>query len=336
MEKTENRHLIYEKIHMTLRQRIEASDLGPGAVLYESAVARAFGVSRAPVQKAFELLADEGLIEPAERRGYVVRPRDTDHVNAGQASTRQRTSADHLAMIAGTFRSSRPVATWQRIYGEVEKELAARAVFGRARVNEHEMARSFSVSRTVAHDALIRLHNLGILDKDRQSRWFVVPLTHERIRNLYEVRRLLEPAALLGAAGLLGENELLAARDRIDLALARYPNLTVDELHDLETDLHERWIGRCPNIELVTLLRPTQLQLISNKHMLGAAVRLPDREPFLNEHRAVIDALLDDNPEAASRALVNHLLLAEDNVHARADALRTSPPPPLPPYLSEG
>lgn len=331
MNKSETRQPLYHEIYQILKRRILEGDLRPGTVLYVKAVAEACDVSRAPAEQALILLKNEELLANAPRRGYVVNGLPCSG-NAADEDLRRAGSGD-LAAIASDLGKTRPLPAWQRIYSEVEREVASHAVFGRHRVNENELARHYGVSRTVSHDVLVRLNNLGILEKDHQSRWAVLPLSRERIAHLYEVRRLLEPAAIAGAAPYLARADLLAARGRIDRALARYPALSVDELDDLEQDLHGHCLSACPNADLLALLRATQLLLVSNKHMLRAVTRLPNREPFLEEHRLVLDCLIEGRGDAAAEALLRHLQIAEANVQDRADTLRSSPPPPLPPYM---
>lgn len=57
----------------TLRQHIVSGRLAAGERLAEIPVAASLGVSRTPVRLAFRALAQEGLLELAGKRGYVVR-----------------------------------------------------------------------------------------------------------------------------------------------------------------------------------------------------------------------------------------------------------------------
>ena len=57
----------------TLRQHIVSGRLAAGERLAEIPVAQSLGVSRTPVRLAFRALAQEGLLELAGKRGYVVR-----------------------------------------------------------------------------------------------------------------------------------------------------------------------------------------------------------------------------------------------------------------------
>ena len=63
---------LYEAIGDSLRERIFAHELPPGAALDEIALARGYGVSRTPVREALKVLAHEGLVAMEPRRGCCV------------------------------------------------------------------------------------------------------------------------------------------------------------------------------------------------------------------------------------------------------------------------
>lgn len=56
-----------------IRELIVDGTLPPGSRVAEAAIAERLGVSRTPVRNALPALATEGLLEPAGRRGYMVR-----------------------------------------------------------------------------------------------------------------------------------------------------------------------------------------------------------------------------------------------------------------------
>jgi GntR family transcriptional regulator of vanillate catabolism len=62
----------------TLRKLIIEERYAAGSRLAEAAVAEALGVSRTPVRIAFRTLEQEGLLQPAGKRGFVVR-KFSDH-----------------------------------------------------------------------------------------------------------------------------------------------------------------------------------------------------------------------------------------------------------------
>jgi DNA-binding GntR family transcriptional regulator len=320
---------IYRKIQGILEQKILGNEIAVGTVILEGPIAEFFGVSRAPVKTALAHLIDQGLVKRFEGRGYLVTGGLLTPVE------RQRTFDPALLESDTSERTElKTPAAWERIYDEVERELTSHSPFGRRRIVENDLAQHFGVSRTVAHDVLTRLQNLGIIDKDRQSRWFVVPLTVERVRHLYEVRRILEPAALAKAATVIPRETVEEMVRRLDATLAAYPDVSIQQLDRLEHDLHIGCISRCDNQELLDLLKRTQALLISNKYVLGGHIELPGVDPFMGEHRVILQALLDGRPARAAAALRRHLDLSVTKVVRRLEILQTSEPPPLPPYMS--
>jgi DNA-binding GntR family transcriptional regulator len=320
---------IYRKIQGILEQKIAGSEIEPGTVILEGPIAEFFGVSRAPVKKALSHLIVQGLVKRFEGRGYLV-------TGGSLTPVERRRTFDPALLDSGAPGPAeiKTPAAWERIYDEVERELASHSPFGPQRIVENDLAQHFGVSRTVAHDVLTRLQNLGITGKDKQSRWFVVPLTVERVRHLYEVRRILEPAALAKAAALIGQATLEEMIGRLDATWAAYPAVSIRQLDQLERDLHIDCISHCDNQELLDLLKRTQALLISNKYVLGGHIDLPGIDPFMGEHRLVLQALLDGKPARAAAALRRHLDLSVTKIVGRLEILRSSEPPPLPPYLS--
>ena len=64
---------LFEALAQSLRERIRAGELAPGALLpSESELARAAGTKRYSIRKALALLRDEGLINPVPGRGWAV------------------------------------------------------------------------------------------------------------------------------------------------------------------------------------------------------------------------------------------------------------------------
>ncbi len=61
------------RVVVQLRELILRGALAPGERVTEATVAERLGVSRTPIRQALPLLAQEGLLSPAGKRGYVVR-----------------------------------------------------------------------------------------------------------------------------------------------------------------------------------------------------------------------------------------------------------------------
>jgi DNA-binding GntR family transcriptional regulator len=105
-------------------------------------------------------------------------------------------------------------------------------------------------------------------------------------------------------------------------------------MNELEDDLHVRLLSLCGNRELLGALRRTRCTLTLSKHVLGVEMKVPERDPFMDEHVRVVDALIDGKLAQATRALVQHLRSSLPKVADRLEAFRASYSPPPLAYIS--
>jgi len=315
----------YQEIAARLGEAIASARIAAGTVLLEGPLAGQFGCSRAPVRQALKLLEQNGIVSRFDGRGYVV----------GAPGTPVDRNQQQAALAADIKAEQRPHFGWQTLYEEVEKQVVFHSFFGRHRITEIELARHHKVGRTVARDVLIRLESLGIVEKDEQLRWSIVPLDDTRIRNLYQLRALIEPEAIAQAIGRLDAGQIHAMRTRLSRALDAYPAVSTGDLYALEVDLHVRAVGACGNGEMLSALKRTHAVLTLSKHVLGFTVKMPASEPFLAEHIAILDAVVGGDADAARSAMRAHILNSMPSVAARAAAVRATQKPVACAYIIE-
>ncbi len=110
----------YLKLYRRLRQQIEEGSYPWGSKLpSKRAMAEVTGVSVITVEHAYDLLAEEGYIEPKERSGYFVIYREKDFVTTGEPSVTVQDSNVHVG--GGEFPFTRLAKTMRRVlqeYGE--------------------------------------------------------------------------------------------------------------------------------------------------------------------------------------------------------------------------
>jgi DNA-binding GntR family transcriptional regulator len=312
---------LYQRALDILAEQIARGRIGAGARLQESGVAAQFGISRAPARRALAELERLGLVEKADGRGYRVRGSD----GAKAAAPAGAGPLDALRL------RSRP--SWERIYSEVEGEIAARTSFATWRVNEAELARHHRVSRTVARDVIARLQQRGVVRKDDSSRWVAAALTPDHVAELYELRWMLEPAALARAAPNLPPDLLPAVRRNLEAAIGDAERIEGATLDALEEDLHVTLLGHCRNRTLMQAIVQPQSLLIAHRFLYRWSPRLFATEPFLPEHMAVVERLEAGAVADAAAALERHLRVSADRAIARIGAVARQFTPDDLPYL---
>jgi len=319
---------LYQRALEILASEITRGTLGPGARLTETHVAARFGISRAPARQALVALATRNLLRKAEGRGYVVvagaeaggmpPAASGDDAAPGEA-------AGHVSLAA--------MPTWERIYGEVEREIVARTSFAGWRIIEAELARHYRVSRTVARDVLGRLQQRGVIEKDDRARWQAPPLSRERVSELYELRWLLEPVALEKAAPRTPPAFIRGLRGNLEAAMAHVETVEGATLDRLELEMHVDLLGHCANRSLLQAISLPQSLLIAHRFLYRWTPRLFEPEPFLPEHMAVAERLEAGRIEEAARALAHHLRLACERAIVRIEDIARQFDPDDLPYL---
>jgi len=321
-----NGHL-YEVIAAVLQAHIDTGHLPLGLVLLERPIAELFQTSRAPVQRALCELESRRRIHRFAGRGYLV-----GGVPGQVSPLRKPLKGFALTIDPQADEALQTRATWERIYASVEAEVASCLVFGCYRIVEAELAAHFSVSRTVARDVLGRLQERGLIRKNQSSHWVAGPLTAKHIRELYEMRAVLEPMALKTAWATLPRSTLQDMRDRCDKpAGSDWTGAAIDRLED---DLHNRLVLATANERLADTLRHLQLPSTQTERFLRG-LGLPIDAVLADEHRVVLDLLLQGAADAAGAALAAHLQAESRRSITHLKTVAVIPEPTrLAPYLT--
>ncbi len=312
---------LYERAAEMLSERIRRGVLPPGSHLTESMVAEQFGISRPPARRALVEIERQGLIERKKGQGYSV----LDVEGAGKAACPTDGCEENVPLLS--------LPSWERIYGEVEDEIIARISFGDWRINEAKLARHYRVSRTVARDVVGRLQQRGLLRKDETARWYAPALTHDHVRDLYELRAIIEPAALVKAAPHVPPSFIDAMRGNLEAAITDANAIAGTTLDRLEEEMHVALLGHCGNQVLMQAMTSPQSLLVAHRFLYHWTPDLFSREPFLLEHLEIVRRLQDGNPAAAAAALQRHLYIAGDRAIARVDLVRRELTAEALPYL---
>jgi DNA-binding GntR family transcriptional regulator len=200
-------------------------------------------------------------------------------------------------------------------------------------MNEAELARFYGVSRTVTRDVIGRLQQRGLLRKDDSARWYAPALTPDHVGELYELRWVLEPVALTKAAPQVPPAFLAGLRVHLEDAIANAHAIGGSTLDSLEEEMHVALLGHCGNKTLMQAIALQQSLLIAHRFLYRWTPRLFDTEPFLPEHREIIERLEQGKTKAAAKSLERHLRVSRDRAISRIDAIRREMTPEELPYL---
>ncbi|BEM24179.1 GntR family transcriptional regulator [Serratia marcescens] len=314
----------YEMIRQTLDEAIRAGSVPAGLVLLEGPLADMFGTSRVPVRKALGLLHQEGLIARFEGRGFIVTP------EGGEVEPQRLPLNRAVLGLCPQEELVDTRSTSEKVFSDLQEALSTCMVFGHYQVNEASAAEFYNVSRSAIREALMRLRDQGLVEKEPYAQWLAGPLTAREITDHYEIRACLEPAALLKAAPHLSRQHVLDSLER--LTQLEQGTFSLASLERVEEDLHIHCLAPAGNKTLLGVLRQSQSPLIVTRifyDMLGIKVE----EAMLNEHRLVLQMLLQGANDAAALGLQEHLRRAQMRTLQRLKVISVLPEPALPPYL---
>lgn len=198
------------------------------------------------------------------------------------------------------------------VYEALRAEIESGQLAPGTALGEVALVERLGFSRTPVRDALKRLIGAGLATREGARGTVRVSMVSAAdVRHLYALRRILESAAqreLAGAVadGRVAKERLEELRTAIDAVAARPAEpARTDAFHQLAADFDRAVVELTPNPLLgqaVADLRPRTARLRS------IARRSPERElPSIQEHLAMLDALLAGDPARAERACIVHL-----------------------------
>jgi DNA-binding GntR family transcriptional regulator len=202
----------------------------------------------------------------------------------------------------------------QQAYDYIKEEILALRLPPHARLNALELSARLELSRTPIREALTRLEQEGLADREVGGGFRVHALTLKEILDTYKVREALEVEAAHEALPAITD-EFLAELDKILrasealMSLSTYSRFIVGSRR-----FHAAIVKASGNAMLEQLMAPIadRVRLVGAMLVRGRSARLKE---VLDENRAILDALRTRDPRQIEDAVRAHVRLARD--HAR-------------------
>jgi len=174
-----------------------------------------------------------------------------------------------------------------------------------------ELSAQLAVSRTPVREALLQLQEEGFIEIVPSRGIRVVAVTPDYVRSVYEMRIATEGYAAWRAATEMEDNERETVRQ---LATFQEDSLQSDDAAWLEATeaLHRFLVGRLKN----ELLSRQVNHLVSHHtriRKLAAGLRSRRRQA-VDEHREIINALLQRDATLAYNTMARHLISVANHV----------------------
>lgn len=214
-----------------------------------------------------------------------------------------------------------------RLYKQVEEKLLQLINAGVLRPgdrlpSEKVLQEQLSISRSVLREALRILEAKGLLvSYQGRGRYLrgpepdhYVAIQKSALEDIYETRVVLEPAVAAWAAERATPEQIARMEEVLDL-MARVPRSEADDF-----PFHLALAQACGN-EFACKQLSEQITLLSRVHdeAFPKSLREMPLEPWVEEHRAVLEAIKRRDPEGARRLMYEHLLSCYRQIKAEAE-----------------
>lgn len=185
--------------------------------------------------------------------------------------------------------------------------------------SEHELTRRLNVSRSSVREAIRILEVTGLLTVQQGRGVFLRDTASQQFEPLgawirehadalfeqFEVRRLLEPECAARAAELAERNELLQMRESLQLFEEHCASEAIQGAI-AQDEIFHTLIARATRNRTMHILMKTFARNLTEGWITSMSIR-SRRIKTIAEHRAILDAIADREPDAARAAMLRHL-----------------------------
>jgi DNA-binding GntR family transcriptional regulator len=182
------------------------------------------------------------------------------------------------------------------------------------RLVEAEMSSEFGMPRAAVRTALVRLEHEGLVEREPHRGARVRHVSEAEAVEILEARAALEGLAARQAAlnlSATGASELREILERQRAALAEQDLLGASEVN---AELHAKIVDLSRHATAQRLIRALNSQMVRYQFR---TILIPGRPAqSIEEHTAIVDALTRGQPEAAERAMRQHLDQVAQALHA--------------------
>lgn len=172
-------------------------------------------------------------------------------------------------------------------------------------INENALSEEIKVSKTPIREALQQLEREGLVMTIPGRGSFVTSVTVEDVREIFDSREIIE-CAVARRAAVMGDKELLRAkRKELESRSLRRSSEAGDE--EQRDDVHVFIFQVVGNRRLFNIYSQLLDQIIRLRNYFNVSVDTERTSQYDQEHLAILDALIEGDPDKAEAAVLNHL-----------------------------
>jgi len=177
---------------------------------------------------------------------------------------------------------------------------------------ESRLSEELGVSRTPIREAIRLLELEGLVEVTAKKGAAVLGISTKDVQDIYAIRQLVEGLAARWATERLTSIEIRELQKIFDLMEFYANKQDVEEVAELDNRFHQI-IYEASGSKILKLTLGNLHQYVQMARL--ESLKVHDRLPHtIDEHRAVLEAFLVKNPDAAEKALAFHAKMAYLNI----------------------
>ncbi len=193
----------------------------------------------------------------------------------------------------------------EAIYQELRSRLLSQSILPGTRLIEQKLALELATGRTAVRESLKRLYGEGLIDK-REKRGFIARnWSTKELTEIREVREILE----VSAARLACQHGKAKDWKQLKNICREFESMVANGffLGASEADLrfHHILVSLSGNARLISTYQIANLPLFH--YRVRTAGRMNDYDLTAKEHRAIVDALQQRNPDRVEQLIRQHI-----------------------------
>jgi DNA-binding GntR family transcriptional regulator len=169
-------------------------------------------------------------------------------------------------------------------------------------LNEADLMKEIGASRTPIREALNKLEQENLIKIIAKRGVLVCEISMNEINDVYQTRELIEPYIIRVWGSKLDKKTLLEYREKL---VKLSSSLTEAEIYKIDDDLHRHILSACENKYLTQIMSISYDQNHRIRIISGKTKRR--LEVTNEEHVNILNALIEDDLNAAAEAMTVHL-----------------------------
>lgn len=214
--------------------------------------------------------------------------------------------------------ANKPSALTDWAYTTIKESILSLRIPPGTQLHIDQMADQMGTSRTPIREALLRLESDGLIRVSPRVGFFVTEITKRDLSELFEIREMLESQAAKEAASALSDQDLAYLASLLHTSEAAVERGDLSKFLETEIQFHNFIVQHARNRRLVSMME--SLRDLTYRERVISLQSIDNVRATVNEHRKILQALRDHNPELASQLMSEHIFAASDRIVQLVDA----------------